>query len=142
MDGFEGMNQKLNEPFDLMLPSRVDLKFVVAYVKEIYFSGNCIGKKEDNDKIRGLGLGADDDMTKPFSPSKLVARVQAHIKRYQQLTVSGQPQETLEIEIIVVDKAARKVFVLGQEVIFTMTKFDLLEFLWSIRIVYGQRVCG
>ena len=42
-------------------------------------------RKEDIDKIRGLGLGADDYITKPFSPSELVARVKAHLNRYQRL---------------------------------------------------------
>jgi len=85
-------------------------------------------KKEDIDKIRGLGLGADDYITKPFSPSEFVARVQAHSKRYRQLTGTGQTQDYLEIKDIIVDKAARKVFVLGQEIIFTTKEFDLLVF--------------
>ena len=42
-------------------------------------------KKDDIDKIRGLGLGADDYMTKPFSPGELVARVKAHLAQYQRL---------------------------------------------------------
>ena len=49
-------------------------------------------KKEDIDKIRGLGLGADDYITKPFSPSELVARVKAHLARYTRLLGAGQPE--------------------------------------------------
>ena len=55
-------------------------------------------KKEDIDKIRGLGLGADDYMTKPFSPSEMVARVKAHLARYERLIGSGMPDnEIIEI---------------------------------------------
>lgn len=133
-DGFEGMNRALNEPFDLividlMLPS-MDGFEICRRIREKKNIPLMIvsAKKEDIDKIRGLGLGADDYMTKPFSPSELVARVQAHIKRYKQLTGTGLTQETIEMKNIVVDKAARKVFVLGHEVIFTTKEFDLLVF--------------
>lgn len=133
-DGFEGMNRALNEPYDLividlMLPS-IDGFEICRRIREKKDISLMIvsAKKEDIDKIRGLGLGADDYMTKPFSPSELVARVQAHIKRYKQLTGTGQTQDYLEMKNITVDKAARKVFVLGQEVIFTTKEFDLLVF--------------
>lgn len=133
-DGFEGMNRALNEPYDLividlMLPS-MDGFEICRRIREKKDIPLMIvsAKKEDIDKIRGLGLGADDYMTKPFSPSELVARVQAHIKRYKQLTGTGQTQDNLEMKNITVDKAARKVFVLGQEVIFTTKEFDLLVF--------------
>lgn len=67
-------------------------------------------------------------MTKPFSPSELVARVQAHIKRFKQLTGAGYSQDILEMKDILVDKGARKVFILGQEFIFPTKEFDLLVF--------------
>lgn len=89
-------------------------------------------KKEDIDKIRGLGLGADDYMTKPFSPNELVARVKAHISRYDRL-IAGQ-QETkniIEIRGIVIDKISRKVNVHEKEVDFTTKEFDLLLLLAS-----------
>lgn len=134
MDGFEGLNRALNEPFDLividlMLPSMNGFE-ICRRIREKKNIPLMIvsAKKEDIDKIRGLGLGADDYMTKPFSPSELVARVQAHIKRYKQLTGIEQTQDNLEMKNIVVDKAARRVFVLGQEVIFTTKEFDLLVF--------------
>lgn len=134
MDGFEGLNRALNEPFDLividlMLPSMNGFE-ICRRIREKKNIPLMIvsAKKEDIDKIRGLGLGADDYMTKPFSPSELVARVQAHIKRYKQLTGIGQTQDNLEMKNIVVDKAARRVFVLGQEIIFTTKEFDLLVF--------------
>lgn len=88
-------------------------------------------RKDDIDKIRGLGLGADDYMTKPFSPSELVARVKAHLARYERLVGTNlKPQnDIVEIRGIRIDKTARRVYVDGEEKIFTTKEFDLLTFL-------------
>ena len=87
-------------------------------------------KKDDIDKIRGLGLGADDYVTKPFSPSELVARVKAHIARYERLIGSNVPEnDIVEIRGIRIDKTARRVWVNGEEKQFTTKEFDLLTFL-------------
>ena len=68
-------------------------------------------KKDDIDKIRGLGLGADDYVTKPFSPSELVARVKAHLARYERLIGSATPEnDIVEIRGIKIDKTARRVW--------------------------------
>ena len=87
-------------------------------------------KKEDIDKIRGLGLGADDYITKPFSPSELVARVKAHMSRYNRLVGSQtQANDVVEIRGIRIDTTARRVMINGEEKNFTTKEFDLLTFL-------------
>ncbi|NBD24691.1 response regulator transcription factor [Paenibacillus glycinis] len=86
-------------------------------------------KKEDIDKIRGLGLGADDYIIKPFSPSELVARVKAHLARFERLSGGGQKREEIRIRGLLIDKAARRVFVNDKEVAFTTKEFDLLAHL-------------
>ena len=87
-------------------------------------------KKDDIDKIRGLGLGADDYMTKPFSPSELVARVKAHLARYDRLIGSAaEKDKIIEIRGLKIDTTARRVWVNGEEKTFTTKEFDLLAFL-------------
>lgn len=86
-------------------------------------------KKDDIDKIRGLGLGADDYVTKPFSPSELVARVKAHLARYERLIGSGPQNDVIEIRGLRIDKTARRVWINDEEKAFTTKEFDLLTFL-------------
>lgn len=135
-DGDKGMERALNEDFDLvildlMLPG-VDGFNICRQIRQskdipiIMVSA----KKDEIDKIRGLGLGADDYMTKPFSPSELVARVNAHLARYQRLIGSGaNNNEVIEIRGLKIDKTARRVYVDGEEKSFTTKEFDLLTFL-------------
>lgn len=87
-------------------------------------------KKDDIDKIKGLGMGADDYMTKPFSPSELVARVKAHMARYNRLVgTHAKENDIVEVRGLRIDKTARRVFVDGEEKTFTTKEFDLLTFL-------------
>ena len=134
--GDVGLERALNEDFDLlildlMLPG-MDGFEICKRLREgkntpiIMISA----KKDDIDKIRGLGLGADDYMTKPFSPSEMVARVKAHLARYERLIGSGSPEnEIIEIRGLKIDKTARRVWVNGEEKNFTTKEFDLLTFL-------------
>lgn len=87
-------------------------------------------KREEVDKIRGFGLGADDFITKPFSPSELVARAKAHMSRYQRLVGGSRKDAAEEIRIreLRIDKASRRVYVHNKEVAFTAREFDLLVF--------------
>ena len=87
-------------------------------------------RQEEEEKIQALDLGADDYVTKPFSPSELVARVKAHLARYERLIGSNMPQnDIIEIRDIKIDKTARRVWVNGEEKQFTTKEFDLLTFL-------------
>lgn len=87
-------------------------------------------KKEDIDKIRGLGLGADDYIIKPFSPSELVARVKAHLARFERLSGRREARnDEVRIRGLMMDKTSRRVFVNEKEVTFTTKEFDLLFYL-------------
>ena len=89
-------------------------------------------KTTELDKVRGLDIGADDYMTKPFSPSELVARVKAHLARYDRLTGSAaEKNKVIEIRGLKIDTTARRVWVNGEERTFTTKEFDLLTFLAS-----------
>ena len=135
-DGETGARRVLEEDYDmlildLLLPG-IDGFDICRRVREekdmpiIMVSS----KNDDIDKIRGLGMGADDYITKPFSPSELVARVKAHLSRYSRLVGSNSnDNECIEIRGIRIDKTARRVFVNDAEKIFTTKEFDLLTFL-------------
>ena len=135
-EGNQGLKRALEEDFDLlildlMLPG-LDGFEICRRFREVKNTPIIMisAKKEDIDKIRGLGLGADDYMTKPFSPSELVARVKAHLARYERLVSSAkQENDVIEIRGIKIDKTARRVFVNGEEKVFTTKEFDLLTFL-------------
>lgn len=135
-DGKEGLDIALKEDFDIiildiMLPGMDGFDICKEIRKEKDIPIIMVSaKKEDIDKIRGLGIGADDYMTKPFSPSELVARVKAHLARYERLLTNNKPEnEIIEIRGIKIDKTARRVFVNGEEKSFTTKEFDLLTFL-------------
>ncbi len=138
-DGKRGLDRAMESDFDLivldvMLPE-VD-GFEIC--RQIRKNKECpvlmvSAKKDEIDKIRGLGLGADDYITKPFSPSELVARVSAHIARYERLTSKGEEPVNYVINIgnLSIDKSSRRVFVSDEEVTLTNKEFDLLVFLAS-----------
>ena len=115
-DGETGLSRAMEEDFDL-------------YILDLMLPGI---DGFDICRIRGLGLGADDYMTKPFSPSELVARVKAHLARYDRLTGSAmEANKIIEIRGLKIDTTARRVWVNGEEKTFTTKEFDLLTFLAS-----------
>jgi len=137
-DGQTGLDKALKEEYDLiildlMLPE-VDGFEICRRVRAEKNTPIIMvsAKKDDIDKIRGLGLGADDYMTKPFSPSELVARVKAHMARYERLVGSAvEENKVIEIRGIKIDTTARRVWINGEEKSFTTKEFDLLTFLAS-----------
>ncbi|MCM1387555.1 MAG: response regulator transcription factor [Bacillus sp. (in: Bacteria)] len=134
--GDAGLARAMSEDFDLvildlMLPGMDGFEVCKNIREEKNLPIIMVSaKKDDIDKIRGLGLGADDYMTKPFSPSELVARVKAHMARYDRLVGSNQKvNDMIEIRGLKIDKTARRVYLDGEEKIFTTKEFDLLTFL-------------
>ncbi len=135
-NGTDGLNAALSGGFDLvvldlMLPGTDGFEVCRRIREKMDIPVIMVSaKKDDIDKIRGLGLGADDYMTKPFSPSELVARVKAHLARYERLLGAGQKaNDVIEIRGLKIDKTARRVWVDGTEKTFTTKEFDLLTFL-------------
>lgn len=136
--GTNGLNRACEEEFDmfildLMLPG-MDGFEICKSIREKSDKPVLMvsAKKDDIDKIRGLGLGADDYVTKPFSPSELVARVNAHMARYERLIGKKKERnDVIEIHEIKIDKTARRVYVNDEEKMLTTKEFDLLTFLAS-----------
>lgn len=124
-DGDIGLQKALNEDYDLlildlMLPG-TDGFDICRQVRDVKNTPIVMvsAKKDDIDKIRGLGLGADDYMTKPFSPSELVARVKAHLARYDRLTGSAaEKNKVIEIRGLKIDTTARRVGERGRTYIY------------------------
>ena len=137
-DGKSGLERALAEDYDmiildLMLPEMDGFEICkkIRAQKDIPIL-MVSAKKDDIDKIHGFGLGADDYITKPFSPSELVARVKAHLARYERLVgTNAKENDIIEIRGIKIDKTARRVYVNGEEKAFTTKEFDLLTFLAS-----------
>lgn len=135
-DGKEGLKTALQGDFnlillDLMLPN-MDGFEICRKIREKKDTPVLIisAKRDEVDKIKGLGFGADDYITKPFSPSELVARVKAHLARYDRLVGKGIEENSIvEIRGLKIDKTARRVFINGQEKPFTTKEYALLTFL-------------
>ena len=132
-DGREGLRKALEEEFalivlDVMLPGADGFEICT----EIRAHKNTpvlmvSARRDDVDKVKGLGLGADDYMVKPFSPSELVARVRAHISRYERLTNKAEGS-TLSVRGLTIDIPARRVYVQGEEAVLKNKEFELLLF--------------
>lgn len=135
-DGISGMNTALKEDFqlilfDLMLPG-IDGFTICRKLRERLDIPILMvtAKKEDIDKIRGLGIGADDYIVKPFSPGELVARVQAHIAVYNRLKGSVQEiQPDITVGAIRINPKSHRVFVKDKEIILKNKEYEFLLFL-------------
>ena len=89
-------------------------------------------RQEDIDKIKGLGIGADDYITKPFSANVLVARIKANLAQYARLKNTGGPNGAqIQMGNILIQEAFRRVFVDGAEVELKNKEYELLLFLMS-----------
>ena len=136
-DGNSGLEKARNGDYaliivDIMLPGRDGF----SICKEIRAESDVpiiflSAKSDEIDKVRGLGLGADDYMTKPFSPSELVARVKSHIARYEKLTAAANKAkpDVLTIGGLKIDKNAHRVYVDDNEVAMPVKEYELLLFL-------------
>lgn len=132
-NGNEGLNLALKGGFnllllDIMLPGTNGLEICKAVRKQSNIPILLVSaKRDDIDKIKGLGFGADDYIVKPFSPSELVARAIAHINRYERLTTA--PKEDLNvitIDNLKINKTSAKAYINDCEICFTNKEYDLL----------------
>ncbi len=135
-NGKKGLERAVHEDFNLIILDRMlpeisgdEICRTVRESKNIPII-MVSAKDSENDTVRGLRLGADDYMSKPFRPGELVARVRAHLTRYDSLVGSGASENSVvEIRGIRIDKTARRVYINGEEKSFTTKEFDLLTFL-------------
>jgi DNA-binding response OmpR family regulator len=139
-DGIKGMKRALEEKFDLilldlMLPGKDGLSICREIREKIDVPILMVtARTEDIDKVRGLGLGADDYITKPFSPSELVARVKSHIARFKRLTQNkNNVQKANEIDFgwLKINHETHRVFVNEKEITLTNKEYEMLFFFAS-----------
>lgn len=144
-DGPTGLERGLHGAFDLilldlMLPGLDGFSVCRSLREQLDIPILMVtARQEDIDKIRGLGLGADDYIEKPFSPSVLVARVKAHLARYQRLTQSERRTSEIEIGDIRLNTETHRVYVRGQEVDLKNKEYELLLFfMLNVDIVFDR----
>ncbi|MTK13173.1 MAG: response regulator transcription factor [Clostridiaceae bacterium] len=136
-DGLSGLKKALLGIYDvivvdLMLPSKDGYEIVKEVRNKFEIPIIIVSAKNDDiDKIRGLGFGADDYLTKPFSPAELVARIRSHIIRYERLSGKKAATGIIIHKAIEIRTHSHKVFVNGKEVILTTKEYELLVFLAS-----------
>lgn len=144
-NGIKGMERALEGTFnlvllDLMLPGKDGFEICRQLRSKIDVPILMVtARVEDVDKIRGLGIGADDYISKPFSPTELVARVKAHLARYERLKSggSGSPGTSsnanaeIDLGYLKINPATRRVYAFDKEVILANKEYELLYFLVS-----------
>ena len=135
VDGPTGLERGLSGEYslillDLMLPGLSGFEVCRLLREKLDIPILLVtARQEDVDKIRGLGLGADDYIEKPFSPRVLTARVRAHLSRYERLTRAEKPTGEITLGGISLNTDTRRVFADGQEVELKNKEFELLLFL-------------
>ena len=138
-DGLKGEKLAMSGEYDMLilevdLPGRsgfeICRKYREIYLKPVIFVSS---KEEDIDIIHGFSLGADDYIRKPFRPNELVARVKAHMTRYEELvryqSASVEPRDVITFGPLRIDRMSRRVFVDEEEKKLTAKEFSLLFFL-------------
>lgn len=136
-DGLQGLKKAVSGMYDvvvvdLMLPHKDGYDIIKEIRKKLEIPIIVVSaRSEDIDKIRGLDFGADDYLTKPFSPAELVARVKSHSRRYERLKGASPASEVIQYKGLEINTASHKVFVNGKEVQLTTKEYELLVFLAS-----------
>ncbi len=133
--GKEGWRLAMTNPYhlillDLMLPEMDGFDLCQKLRQSLNIPILMVTAKEDDiDKIRGFDRGADDYIVKPFNPNELVARVKAHLSRYERLINHAPPPNDIQVRGLLIQRDSRRVFVNNQEKILTAKEFDLLTYL-------------
>ncbi len=136
-DGLQGLRKAVSGLYDvvivdLMLPNKDGYEIIKEIRKKLEIPVIVVSaRSEDIDKIRGLDYGADDYLTKPFSPAELVARIRSHIKRYERLKGNNISNEIIVHKGLEINTGAHKVYVNGKEVQLTTKEYELLIFMAS-----------
>lgn len=136
-DGTVGLQKAVTGAYDviivdLMLPGKSGLEIIKEIRKRFEIPLIVVSAKdEDIDKIRGLDCGADDYLTKPFSPAELVARIKSHINRYERLKGNNTSSELISHGGMEINTSSHKVWVNGKEIQMTAKEYELLVFLAS-----------
>ncbi len=132
--GEEGLRMAMTNSYDLilldlMLPGIDGFTLCQQIRKSLDIPILMVtARKEDIDKIKGLDRGADDYIVKPFNPSELVARVKAHLKRYDRLVNRENKRLDIHVRGLEIDQHSRRIYLNGEEKTFTAKEFDLLVF--------------
>lgn len=158
-DGLQGMKKAVSGMYDvivvdLMLPQKDGYEIIREIRKNQEIPIIVVSaKNEDIDKIRGLDFGADDYLTKPFSPAELTARIKAHIRRYERLKGHMAASEVIQHKGLEINTASHKTFVNGKDIQLTTREYELLVFLASnpnivfskeriFDTLWGNEYCG
>lgn len=158
-DGIEGLKMALQGLYDvvivdLMLPGKDGFEIIKEIRKKFEIPVIVVSARtEDIDKIRGLNFGADDYLTKPFSPAELMARIKSHIGRYERLKGRNVSSDIISHGGLEINTASHRVSVNGKEVQLTSKEYGILLFLASnpnivftkehiFDRIWGDEFCG